>query len=188
MKFEIVDLCQEYAEAYVAMSKDFYSGDAVLTEVDEKNFYRTLELIESRSPYLRGVILLLDGQIAGYGLLSFTYSCEAGGLVVWAEELYVRPEFRGKGLGAAYMKWLTENYSEKRIRLEVSPTNRNVMRLYERYGFRPLNYLQMKREPKTNKRPCHNGRSLCENFENLYTVFEGRGARRITIRRALVIF
>ena len=148
MKFEIVDLCQEYAEAYVAMSKDFYSGDAVLTEVDEKNFYRTLELIESRSPYLRGVILLLDGQIAGYGLLSFTYSCEAGGLVVWAEELYVRPEFRGKGLGAAYMKWLTENYSEKRIRLEVSPTNRNVMKLYERYGFRPLNYLQMKREPK----------------------------------------
>ena len=67
MKFEIVDLCQEYAEAYVAMSKDFYSGDAVLTEVDEKNFYRTLELIESRSPYLRGVICSLMGKLPAMG-------------------------------------------------------------------------------------------------------------------------
>lgn len=145
MELKIVDLCREYEEAYIAMSKEFYSGDAVLTAVDEKNFHRTLELIEEHSPYLRGVILLHGEQIVGYGLLSFTYSCESGGIVVWAEELYIKPEFRGEGFGAAYMEWLTKNYSENRIRLEVSPTNRNVMRLYEKYGFHPLEYLQMKR-------------------------------------------
>lgn len=148
MKIEIVDLNCKYAEEYLRMSQDFYSGEAVLSPVSEENFRRTLDWIEKKSPFLRGLILLFNGKVAGYGLLSFTYSCEIGGMVTWAEELYVKPEFRGKGLSAAYMKWLVETYGQSRIRLEVAPANKSVMKIYEKYGFRNLEYLQMKRESK----------------------------------------
>ena len=47
----------------------------------------------------RACLLEQDGETAGYGLLSLKYSHEAGGLELWVEELYVRPAFRGRGLG-----------------------------------------------------------------------------------------
>ena len=37
--------------------------------------------------------------MAGYALLAKTFSQEAGGLVVWLDEMYVRPAYRSKGLG-----------------------------------------------------------------------------------------
>ena len=68
--------------------------------------------------------------------------------VLWLEELYIRPEFQGQGLGSHYFAWLQEAYGDKvaRMRLEVEPENERARALYARMGFSDLPYLQMHKD------------------------------------------
>ena len=100
----------------------------------------------------RACLLEQDGETAGYGLLSLKYSHEAGGLELWVEELYVRPAFRGHGLGHEFFAWLRGLSAAehiRRIRLETEPENERAAALYARMGFSPLGYCQMFREEAT---------------------------------------
>ena len=60
-----------------------------------------------------------------------------------AEPLILAPECRGKGYGEQVIRWAMEQHPEcARYRLEVTGENR-AARLYERMGFRYLDYKQM---------------------------------------------
>jgi ribosomal protein S18 acetylase RimI-like enzyme len=85
-----------------------------------------------------------DRAAAGYALLSFTWSTEAGGLCVLLEEVYVSPRCRGEGVGSALLRFVEGEYGGKasRFRLEVAPSNAPAIRLYERMGYMRLDYLQ----------------------------------------------
>ena len=68
------------------------------------------------------------------------------------EELYVRPAFRGHGLGHEFFAWLRGLAAAehiRRIRLETEPENERAAALYARMGFSPLGYCQMFREEAT---------------------------------------
>lgn len=133
---------------YIAMSADFYSGDGALHPIGRDHFEDTFDHImagEDRS--VRGVILEHGGKTAGYALLIRYWSCEAGGETVMLDEVYIKSDFRGAGLGSAFMAWLDSEYpAARRFRLEVCPQNRRVMGLYERFGYEVLDYIQMIRE------------------------------------------
>ena len=68
--------------------------------------------------------------------------------MIWVEELYVRPQYQGRGLGGAFFRFLEETYAGQaaRIRLEVEPDNDGARRLYGRVGFEELPYMQMCRD------------------------------------------
>ena len=89
-----------------------------------------------------------EGQPAGFGVTAKTYSPEAGGIVIWVEDLYIRPQFRSKGLGRLLFEELERNGDPrlKRIRLEVEEGNIKAISLYKRLGFRHLPYGQMVKE------------------------------------------
>lgn len=132
---------------FLAFCQDFYSGGAVLHAVDPDNFRRTFEACVSGTPYTEGFLLEVDGQPAGYILVSHTWSNEVGGMVALLEELYFTPEFRGKGLGTQALEWFREQYaSARRLRLEVNRENEGAIRLYQRKGYHFLEYLQMVEE------------------------------------------
>ena len=77
-------------------------------------------------------------------LLALTWSQEGGGLTVWVDELYVLPEFRGRGLGSACFRELRALYpAAARFRLELAPDNLRARALYERMGYQNLDYCQM---------------------------------------------
>ena len=40
--------------------------------------------------------------------LALTYSNEAGGMVVWLDEIYVKPEFRSQGIGSELIDFVIE--------------------------------------------------------------------------------
>lgn len=65
--------------------------------------------------------------------------------VVLLEELYLRPDCRGKGYGKQLLDFLKKEYAGRaaRLRLEVAPENPRARQLYEREGFEVLPYTQM---------------------------------------------
>lgn len=128
---------------------EFYRSDAVLHPLPAAYHEAALDDLLSGST-TQSCFLLCDGEaVCGYALLAEKYSHEAGGLELWVEELYLRPEVRGKGMGSAFFDYLRQYAAARdvrRLRLEVEEENTGAMRLYERQGFAPLEYRQMIRE------------------------------------------
>lgn len=141
------DFQPEDLECYLAYSKDFYAGGAVLHPVDEQNFRNTFQECLKRGPYTRGLMLTEGDVPVGYALLSFTWSNEVGGQSVLFEELYIAPRHRGERYGTQFIQWMLQEYpNAKRFRLEVCADNTGARRLYDRMGFGDLGYLQMIRD------------------------------------------
>ena len=134
---------------YLEMAKEFYSTDAVISPVAEENFSTTFDEMMKSDRYAVGYIFELDGKTVGYALLAKTFSQEAGGMVIWIEELYIKDGFRSKGLGSEFFRFLESTYGGiKRFRLEVEKENTGAVRLYEKQGFSFFAYDQMIKEIK----------------------------------------
>jgi ribosomal protein S18 acetylase RimI-like enzyme len=132
-------------DLFLAMVREFYASDAVDHNLPDAYHIRAFDELMRTDTYLICYIFESDGNPCGYCLLNKTYQHEAGGIVLWVEELYVRPEFRSQGLGSAFFHFLeTEPHSW--IRLEVEPDNTAAIRLYEKRGFAFLPYTSMYRE------------------------------------------
>ena len=84
-----------------------------------------------------------DGAAAGFAHLG-----SRGGEIDWVEELFIRPEYQGHGLGAAALEaiaGLVRGYSES-LYLEVAARNLRALRLYRRAGFDCLNTVTLRRD------------------------------------------
>ena len=130
-------------EIYLQMAWEFYHSEAVLHPVPDDNYPRAFDEMMRSDAYMIGLIFEIEDQIAGYALLCKTYSQEAGGMAVWIDELYVRPEFRGRGTGKAFFAELEKIVPAARYRLEIEPDNARAEKLYRSMGFDVLGYRQM---------------------------------------------
>ncbi len=125
---------------------EFYSSSAVLHAIPAQYHEAALNDIFSPNSTQRCLIAEVNGAPVGYALLVLKYSHEAGGMELWAEELYLREAYRGHGLGSEFFRLLPEIARKencRRIRLEVEPENVRARALYLRCGFEPLGYDQM---------------------------------------------
>ena len=129
-------------EAFLSMSREFYASSAVLHDIPEKYHESCFAELMRSEDYARAYILEYAGKTAGYALLSLSYSREAGGLCTWIEELYVLPQFQGKGAAHIFFKWLEENIPAARYRLETEHDNSRAKKLYRSLGYYPLEYEQ----------------------------------------------
>lgn len=131
--------------AYLSMAHTFFHSDAVCQPIPDVHLTRTFDAALAGNPFLRVVMLEYEGETAGFGHISFTWSAEAGGMVVLLEDLYIKPEFRCHRLGTALFETMFREYGEQacRYRLEVSQVNERAKRLYARLGFEELDYIQM---------------------------------------------
>ena len=127
------------------MVEDFYQGDAVLHSVDTEILERSFrDAADPNEPLLRGLLILVDDQPAGYLYITQCYSAEVGGRCIFLEEIYLTPSFRGRGLGVDILTWLEKEYpTARRFRLEVNPINQSALHLYRRAGYEYLRYEQM---------------------------------------------
>lgn len=128
---------------FVTLSKEFYSTDAVSHTIPHEYHEKSFDELMRSGEYIECFIFEQDGETAGYALIAKTFSPEAGGVVVWIEELYVRESFRGKGLGKAFFKYMEKNYPAARYRLEIEPENLRAKKLYSSLGYKELPYAQM---------------------------------------------
>ena len=136
-------------DAFLWLSEMFYASPAVMHAVPKAYHERAFEELMRSDEYADGYILESEGKIVGFGLTAKTYSREAGGKVLWLEELFVLEEYRSCGLGREFFAMAEAEAREKgfaRIRLEVEEENIRARSLYERLGYRPLGYSQMVKE------------------------------------------
>ena len=129
---------------YTEMAKDFYSSPAVLENIPEENITTSFDLFLAGTPYGDAFIFESDGQTVGYGVLAYTHSQEAGGRVVWIEEIYIKEEFRGRGFGSEFLEFVKKNIPARRYRLETEPENTRAAALYRRHGFEFFEYVNYK--------------------------------------------
>ncbi|XP_077602873.1 thialysine N-epsilon-acetyltransferase [Crocuta crocuta] len=78
--------------------------------------------------------------VVGYGLYYFIYSTWKG-RNVYLEDIYVKPEYRGQGIGSKIIKKVAEVALERgcsQLRLAVLDWNERAMNLYKALGARDL--------------------------------------------------
>lgn len=129
----------------LALVEDFYTSPAFLHQIPVQNFAAAFDEMAADRGLYRGLAILDETGLCGYCQLTFSMSTEAGGMVVWVEELYLTPPCRGKGYGSSVLQFIKSEYAGRaaRIRLEVTAANPRARTLYEREGFTVLDYTQM---------------------------------------------
>lgn len=116
---------------------DFYAIDhyPFNREKSERNF-----LLLIGNPALGRLWLIADGdQIIGYVFLAFGFSFEYGGRNAFIDELFLKPEWRNRGIGKTVLAFIEEQAMElgvQTLHLEVEPHNAAGLGLYSSRGFK----------------------------------------------------
>ena len=130
-------------ELYIRLADAFYHTAGVLKPIPRAYFERTFDEMMRSDVYAEGYLVVddLTGEPAGYGLLAKTFSQEAGGVVVWMEEGYIRPEYQRRGYGSALIAHMEHAHPEaRRFRGEIEPDNIASKTMMGRMGYQPLGY------------------------------------------------
>ena len=101
---------------------------------------RALNLILMQPAMGRLFVLTRGSKVHGMVSLLFTISTAEGGKAAWLEDLVVRPEQRGKGLGTRLLRAVVDwarRQGLSRITLLTDANNVRARRLYLRHGFAP---------------------------------------------------
>ena len=81
-------------------------------------------------------------ECAGYALFFPTYSTFLAQPGIYLEDLYVKPELRGRGIGVALLRHVAKLATERdcaRVEWGVLNWNQPSIEFYERLGAAPLN-------------------------------------------------
>jgi GNAT superfamily N-acetyltransferase len=111
------------------------ADQAVATEEDLH------ETLFGERPYAEVLIAEVGAEPAGFALFFHNYSTFLGRPGIWLEDLYVRPEHRGAGVGRALLARLAALAVERRCgRLEwwVLDWNEPALRFYRSLQARPM--------------------------------------------------
>ncbi|HKL60924.1 MAG TPA: GNAT family N-acetyltransferase, partial [Acholeplasma sp.] len=118
---------------YYAMSKLFYQSSALIKPSKPRYLSKTIDDMVSDNPYIEGYVIEFDNDVAGYMLLTFSYSSEWGGEFVNIDELYVKDDYQGMGLGSKLLSFVEAKYKDqKAITLLVNDENKNAKKLYNK--------------------------------------------------------
>ncbi len=134
IQFKILENSQ--IEVITTMMQDFYAIDnyPIDIEVSKKLFK---EFISDENLGKAFLICHSDegrtSELVGYVILTYVFSFEYKGRIAFLDELYIKENFRGKGIGKQTIDFIKEqasNQNVKMIYLEVENHNQNAQKLY----------------------------------------------------------
>jgi ribosomal protein S18 acetylase RimI-like enzyme len=123
-------------DVVLGLMRGLYASDHL--EYEETRARRALAGLLAE-PALGGVWLMESGGgVLGYAVLTLGYSLEFGGRFWVLDELFIRDEHRGQGVGGQVLRRIEEMARAlglHAVRLEVSRSNGRARELYRRAGF-----------------------------------------------------
>lgn len=145
MESKIRDMTIQDKASVLEMMQVFYASPAVFTNGSEEIFLNDIENCISDNPYLEGYIIENSNGILGYAMVAKSFSTEFGKPCFWIEDLYIKDQYRGLGLGKTFFDFITIKYTDCIFRLEVEEENQRAIKLYKKCGFTVLPYIEMKK-------------------------------------------
>ena len=131
------------------MMKVFYASPALLSDPSEDVMKRDIADCLGDNPFIECFVFENNtGVIMGYSMVAHSYSTECGGNCVWVEDIYIKPDYRGKNIAGEFFEYLDNMYGKEavRFRLEVEEENERAVKAYKKAGFERLGYVQMAKD------------------------------------------
>jgi GNAT superfamily N-acetyltransferase len=116
------------------MIEEFARFERLPANVSEENLARDGF---GENPKFRVLIAEWKGRIAGYAFFFEFYSTFESRHGLYLEDIYVRPEFRGKSIGKEFFSRLTKLAQEENcyaMRWQVLDWNQPAIEFYEKFG------------------------------------------------------
>ena len=146
MSTTIRKMTESDRQAVVDMMRTFYHSPAVFTNGSEEIYNNDITACVGASPYAEGFIFENETGILGYGMIAKSFSTEFGKPCIWIEDLFLKEEYRGEGIGSSFFAYLEKEYPHTIMRLEVEEENIRAVEVYRKNGYEPLPYMEMKKE------------------------------------------
>ena len=146
MNINIRKMTEADRENVVDMMRTFYHSPAVWTNGSEEIYNKDITACVGISPYADGFIFEKEDEILGYGMIAKSFSTEFGKPCIWIEDLYLKEEYRGVGIGSSFFAYLEKEYPGTIMRLEVEEDNTRALAVYRKNGYEELPYMEMKKE------------------------------------------
>lgn len=145
MNYKIRLMEEKDRECVMQMMRVFYASPAVLSNGSEEIFKADIDNCVNDSPYLEGYVFEENEAIIGYAMLAKSFSTEFGRPCIWIEDIYLKENYRGHGVGSRFFKFIDERYPSAIFRLEAEEDNKTAINVYKKAGFDILPYLEMKK-------------------------------------------
>jgi GNAT superfamily N-acetyltransferase len=125
----------------------------------EDQVQATIPILENSffgpQPVAGAFLARCDGKLAGYAIYFFTFSSFIGRAGIWLEDVYVRPEFRKRGLGLDLIKAVARVGVERncgRYEWTALDWNENALNFYDKLGAKRMSEWIMLRMNSTQMR------------------------------------
>ena len=136
---------QKDKESVLEMMREFYASPAVFSNGSEEIFEADFNNCIGDCPYVFGYVFKDNETILGYAMIAKSYSTEFGKSCIWIEDLFIKADYRGMGIGGRFLDYIQQTYPDAIFRLEVEEENKPAVSLYKKCGFDTLPYMEMKK-------------------------------------------
>lgn len=136
MEINFIQAESNHIPLILSMMEEFYSIDNY--SFNKINTEKNLREFINNENLGRLWLLNFNNEIVGYIILTFGYSFEYNGRDAFIDELFIKQEFRNKGIGSKTMEFIEQKGKElniNAIHLEVEMLNENAEKLYKNHGF-----------------------------------------------------
>jgi len=131
---------------------DFEENSASLRFLKKENLSRWGF---QKDPIFHTEFVEVNGEVVGYALYYYGFTSNLGFPILYVEDLYVKPDFRGQGLGKGLLKRLARYAQEReciRMVWHVFDWNDPALAFYHSLGAGPredLKQVRLEKEPMT---------------------------------------
>jgi ribosomal protein S18 acetylase RimI-like enzyme len=123
-------------DAILLLMQEYYTYDKITFHA--RGSHDALQQLLRDDSVGRVWLIKADQDTVGYLVVTFWYSLEFHGRAAFIDEIYIREEYRGRGMGHKALEHVGEFCASrgiKALRLEVNHSNRRARELYRRTGF-----------------------------------------------------
>ena len=160
---QILPLTEEHLNEFITLYIEFFKelrGKQGWSPDEEEVYKREVE-----NYFKRGDMVFLaveEGKLAGFIRVSSREGC------FWIEELFVRPKFRGRGIGRALVERAEEEVRkhDDALYLFVLPQDKDAIAFWKKLGYDVINTIELVKdlEPTPRDEGFHTIEFLGERF------------------------
>lgn len=136
MKINFITAQIDGIDPLLEMMQDYYQYDQI--DFNYQGAHRAVTELLSNSNFGNIWLISSDEVIVGYCVLTLGYSLEFQGRDAFIDEIYLKAQYRGQGIGQMAINFLEEECCRLGVRalhLEVAHNNKPAQALYYKASF-----------------------------------------------------